>query len=953
MLSYRIPAGVQPQTFAARPLLTTQQGGSIALDAPLMAIWQQAGGRTLSDLLAADWSAPPVSLSATNSQRGFIIRAALACLCEAGLLERVTDPIPEAIAALPQEFSTPPDDSSLISIIIVNYNSSHWLDECLTSLHSQTPSGLRFEIILVDNASTEDPLPWLAEHYPTVRTLRLQPGYGLAHAINRGVELAQGEYFLLLNPDTRLAPNAISALLAAYAKQSSPAPALHPDPSPSEPHDETPLHSIAVPKLRYTWAPAFLNGLGNRVGPAFWGADNAQGHLDLGQFDDWQQLPSACFAATIIPRQVWQKTGPLDEEFFIYYEDAEWSYRARLLGAAALAVPQAVIYHAFGQRTHTGQDVDLTPFKLRNVVHGRLRLAYKLLSPLTAARFLINYALEDLARFMLYSLRGRRPLAHAVLDGWRTFFHKLPSLRAQRQALQSRRIISDRQLFAYQQSAQCQIPPPFIWRGLPELSWDIIQHVYLPLMLARKTRPMPELETTRSQRPSLLIISQDIVGEKMAGPGMRYLEMARTLSADLDVTLAFPGEGSTANRTLPEKGLRLFPYRFEHPGAVETLVNNSDVVLFSSFILDKFSFLQKSHARRVVDLYDPLVLENLYHYKDQPLDVQEGLNQQAVASMNRLLQTGDYFICGNLRQRDLWLGALMTNGRVTPGSFAQDNSLLSLIDVVGVGFPSRDPLVRPFLRDQHPAFNQQSRIVLWGGGIWDWLDPLSLIRAWPQVVKQHPQARLVLLGTRHPNPLVPPHKMAERAIALAEELGEKERTIFFYEWLTYEDREALLCEADVGVTLHPLHAETRYSIRTRILDYFWAGLPTLVSSGDVTSEWVRQYQLGRVVPPMDVDAVAKGLNELLSQPKAAWAPAFAHLAEVFAWPEVVAPLRRYCLSERSASPNRPPAGHLPLATTRLPLSTLFARARAIWRTEGAGVLLHRLWRYVQWRLSRL
>jgi hypothetical protein len=127
-------------------------------------------------------------------------------------------------------------------------------------------------------------------------------------------------------------------------------------------------------------------------------------------------------------------------------------------------------------------------------------------------------------------------------------------------------------------------------------------------------------------------------------------------------------------------------------------------VLFSSFILDKFPFLQRATARRVVDLYDPLVLENLHYYQDQPLDVQEGLNQQAVASMNRLLQTGDFFICGNQRQRDLWIGALAANGRINPHSFAQDTSLRSLIDVVGVGFPSRAPqgLARPFSKASTP-----------------------------------------------------------------------------------------------------------------------------------------------------------------------------------------------------------------------------------------------------------
>ncbi len=449
----------------------------------------------------------------------------------------------------------------------------------------------------------------------------------------------------------------------------------------------------------------------------------------------------------------------------------------------------------------------------------------------------------------------------------------------------------------------------------------------------------------------LLIISQDIIDKKMAGPGIRYLEMARALADSLDVTLAIPGETS-----LEVSGIQLFPYRFEQPGLLKTLAEASDVLLISSFILDKFPFLNSLPVRRVVDLYDPIVLENLHLYQGEPIDIQLSLNSQAIQGMNRLVSRGDFFICGNERQRDFWVGALTSCGRINPYTFTRDANLSSLIDIVGVGFPDRLPVHHPFLRGVHPAFPKGVQIVLWGGGIWDWLDPLSLIKAWPQVLSHHPQARLVFLGTRHPNPDVPRHKMADAAESLATEIGQNGNTIFFHEWLSSEDHEALLCEADVGVALHPLHLETRYSIRTRVLDYFWARLPVLVSDGDVTSEWVRQYQIGAVVPPMDVDAITKTLITLLSAPKDYWQPAFAPLAQNFSWNHIIEPLKRYCLQGAPAAD---------LASGRAPLppnsvSTNFnqswqqelARARFIWRTEGFRMLLHRAWRYIQWKFSQ-
>jgi len=69
--------------------------------------------------------------------------------------------------------------------------------------------------------------------------------------------------------------------------------------------------------------------------------------------------------------------------------------------------------------------------------------------------------------------------------------------------------------------------------------------------------------------------------------------------------------------------------------------------------------------------------------------------------------------------------------------------------------------------------------VLWGGGIWNWLDPITLVKAWQKVIASYPNARLVFLGTRHPNPKVPQHEIVEKVINEAEQIGEKEQSIFF------------------------------------------------------------------------------------------------------------------------------------------------------------------------------
>jgi GT2 family glycosyltransferase len=867
----------------------------------MLSLWQRAQGKTLKQILADSPGDEKVQQT---------VRAGLACLCQAGLLIRQPGPPP---ASAPPALSGP-----LVSVIIVGHNSRTWLETCLASLAAQTYSPT--EIVYVDNASSDDTLTWLGSTTPQARVLHLDSLQPFACAVNLGIAQAAGAYFLLLNPDVRLEADTISHLVAVAKKGSN---------------------AIVVPKLHLMLAPGFLNGLGNSASPSRPGTDTALGNLDFGQFDNWTEVASACFAAVLISRAAWEQVGPLDEAFEMYFEDVEWSYRARLLGLHISLASQALIYHALGSRSTLFASPGLSPRKQRNTTYGQLRFFAKIAGRAYPRYLTLNllFELSGLCRSLLHL--DRAGIA-ARLQGWLDFWRDLPALRRSNKLLRKASQVSDRQLFALQR----EYPQPLVWHGLPELTWDLVSSHYLPILQARKTQPVPEFTPSH---PRLLIVSHDIVAEKMAGPGMRYLEIARTLSTELEVTLAAP-----ASPNLQVPGVRLEGYTLERSSSLQRLVDENDILLISSYILEKFPFLRSVSQRLVIDLYDPFVLENLYYYQKEPRAVQENLNSHSVQLTNQLARLGDFFICGNERQRDYWLGVLTANGRTNPAVFSQDDSLRSLIDVVGMGIPSQPPQTRPLLRGQHPQIPLEARIVLWGGGIWDWLDPLTLVRAWPAVLARHQQARLIFLGTRHPNPLVPAHAMANRTQQLAAEIGEKDRTILFFDWTSYADREALLAEADIGVMLHPLHIETRFAIRTRMLDYLWARLPVLITCGDVTSEWVQQHGIGQVIPPFDEAAAAGALGDLLDQPKSAMAANYDALHELYRWPRVVQPLLEYCL-HGTAAPDHPRRRGDSNATdmpSRLPWHWRFSRAWYILRHEGLSALLHRLGRYIQWRILR-
>ena len=149
-----------------------------------------------------------------------------------------------------------------------------------------------------------------------------------------------------------------------------------------------------------------------------------------------------------------------------------------------------------------------------------------------------------------------------------------------------------------------------------------------------------------------------------------------------------------------------------------------------------------------------------------------------------------------------------------------------------------------------------------------------------------PNVRLYFLGLKHPNPHVGEMSMAVQTRALADELQLTGTHVFFNEdWVPYEDRQNYLLESDVGVSTHFDHIETAFSFRTRILDYFWAGLPVVSTSGDALSDMIEAAGAGIAVPPNDVGALEDALFDLLSdeQTRSACAMASAKLADELTW----------------------------------------------------------------------
>ena len=396
---------------------------------------------------------------------------------------------------------------------------------------------------------------------------------------------------------------------------------------------------------------------------------------------------------------------------------------------------------------------------------------------------------------------------------------------------------------------------------------------------------------------SVLIITEDYVDANMGGMGMRYWEIAHALAQSCQVTLAVPNQTS-----LHSEQVRLVPIDLQH-GDIKALAEQADVIFTHGFIIHFYPYLQDMGIPIVMDLFNPYLLENLVKYSEGEVEQWIPAYEEYMRVQLEMLRYGDFFTCATERQRDYWLGWLHAQKRLNPHTYRADPSFRKLIDVMPSGLQEGLPSAgQPVLKGVLPGISTGDRLILWSGGVWDWLDPLTPIRAMAMLASQYPDLKLYFMGTRHPNPNVPEMMMVEKAISLSQELGLYNKSVFLGSWVPYQEREKYLAEADLAVLAHQGHIETHFSFRTRLLDCIWAGLPMVVTDGDAMADWVKEHKMGLVVQQGDAQAMANAIESVLSMGgRQAYAPAFEPMRDRLRWQNVVAPLRQFCLSPHLAS----------------------------------------------------
>ena len=407
------------------------------------------------------------------------------------------------------------------------------------------------------------------------------------------------------------------------------------------------------------------------------------------------------------------------------------------------------------------------------------------------------------------------------------------------------------------------------------------------------TAPHPDL-------PRILIVIGEPVSERLAGPAIRAWEIATILHAEGHaVTIASLRDVSrrTDDFDVVEFG----------PENAEQLVDDSDVVLFQGGFYASMPWLRDKPQVQVMDLYDPFHLEFLHRQHGMEKAEVDRVFAELTTELNAQLSRADLVLCASDRQRDLWIGQLAALGRVRPPLEVEADAAVldDLVRIVPFGVPDSAfaPETRA-IRGIVPGIGHDDFVLIWGGGIYDWFDPLTLIRAVDHAREHLPHLRLFFLAKVHPNAGIDGHAVPDQAVALAKELGlYGTHVVFNEEWVAYDDRAAYLADADLGVTTHHAGLETRFSFRTRNLDYVWAGLPLITTEGDVFEDLILRHGFGATVPVGDVEALSAAIVAAAAddETRARWSAAARELAATMTWRANLAPLVEFCREPRRSS----------------------------------------------------
>jgi len=296
--------------------------------------------------------------------------------------------------------------NSLVSIITINYNNADITCDMLRSVKHLSYKNV--EVIVVDNASKEDPTEKIMNAYPAAKIIKSNKNLGFAGGNNLGIKEAKGEYFFFVNNDTEMTPNLIEGLLDIFEK--------YPD------------AGVASPKFHYYYSPDTIEFAGYKKVNIFNGRNSMIGcrTIDNGQYNKVSVTNYAHGGAMMVPAKVVREIGLMPEVYFLYYEEFDWCEQMKRKGYKIYYQSNALIYHK--ESMSVGKNSVLKTFYLNR---NRILFMRRNVKPLPLFVFTMYYTFITLPKNVFtFLIKNERDHLKAFWKGlqWNLANHKVKNI---------------------------------------------------------------------------------------------------------------------------------------------------------------------------------------------------------------------------------------------------------------------------------------------------------------------------------------------------------------------------------------------------------------------------------------------------------------------------------------------------------------------------------------------
>jgi GT2 family glycosyltransferase len=296
--------------------------------------------------------------------------------------------------------------NSLISIIIVSYNGKKWLEKCFNSLFSQTYQN--FEIIFVDNGSSDDSIEFLNNNYKDERLkiVKSENNLGFASGNNLGIDNSSGEYLLLLNNDTWIENDFLEKIYNFYS--------------------DNDFDVVAPQQASYNQQEKYI----------FYPTLDIFGYPVLSSRKEIFYLSGVCL---FLKKELYKETFGLDNNFFMYFEETDWFWRLNLLNKKFSFIDNLYIYHSGAGSTGVGLKYNLFLWRNQNC----LQMLLKNYSWYNLLWILLIYFLQNIFEVIFFLIILKPKIAFSYIEGWIFNIKNLSKILEKREWVQKNRLVSD------------------------------------------------------------------------------------------------------------------------------------------------------------------------------------------------------------------------------------------------------------------------------------------------------------------------------------------------------------------------------------------------------------------------------------------------------------------------------------------------------------------------------